>query len=289
MQKNIIILFYLLVFSLLAHAGEQALPSKSSPPYPNVWGYDLSEYPAVKWGLAGKHAYRMEDGDIWFIITYSYKTVTSLKKRNTDFTDYKYILLKFFKGEQIELNEEEAKKLRSNLRDKKLITSEKVNFKNGSTLKTVFKSSPKLCFIPDFQLGYMLKTDVNGLETKYSILGASTQVEMISDMARCEHQGSPFLYQRLYLLYKLIDLGDDTFIAFTDGSNLILRFNKNLETKFKPVTPVRTRDGNIILRNFFVIDYAIIEDLKSKNILKDVPLSQTIHDELIEYFKKQYS
>jgi hypothetical protein len=70
--KKVSYCFMLLLFYTVSCIA-QATIQKSLLPYSEVWGYDLSEFPAVKWGLAGVMAYAMDDGDIWFAVDYSYK------------------------------------------------------------------------------------------------------------------------------------------------------------------------------------------------------------------------
>jgi hypothetical protein len=251
-----------------------------------VWGYDISEYPAVKWGLSGKQAYRMEDGDIWFVITYSYKVKDTLDS-NPKYDDNEYVLLKFFSGEQRKLNTQERTELFALTKGKDLFT-EIVSFSDESTLQWKNGLTPRLCSTLDFVMGYFLKTEPNKTEKKYSILAASPQVKMWEDQASCEMQGGHFIYQKLYPLYNLIDLRDDTFLAYTTGSNLILRFDKNINSQFKPVTPTTVMTYDFIPRNFFVIEYQVIEEIAKTVIQKEVPYYQTIHDELLLYLQKKY-
>ena len=103
-----------------------------------------------------------------------------------------------------------------------------------------------------------------------------------------DRNGSPFYYQKLHLLNEIIALKDDTFIVFENEGNLILRFDKDLKTKFKPITPVRIRD-NYIMRNFFVIDYSLIENLEKKYQAQSDSFYQNIHDDLLSYFHKKYN
>jgi hypothetical protein len=285
-KKNLIRLFAFLFTFFICSLAIAEKNAKAYPPYPDVWGYDISEYPAVKWGQSGKQAYRMEDGDIWFIIDYSYKIKDPLKFPY-EYYDEEYILLKFFSGEQRKINAKERTELFA-LTKGKDVYSEIVSFSDGSTLQWKSGLAPRLCSTLDFVRGYFLKTDLAKNEIKYSILAARPQVDMISDQATCEEQAGHFLYQKIYPLYNLIDLGDDTFLAYTGGSNLILRFDRNINTQFKPVTPTIVRSYDFIRRNFFVVEYQLIEEIASKTIKRNVPYYQTIHDELLLYLQKKY-
>jgi hypothetical protein len=143
--------------------------------------------------------------------------------------------------------------------------------------------------VPDFWGNYLVKTDSNGTEKNYSILAASTQVSIHQSDLDCVAEGnSSFLYQKLHALTDIIPLKDDSFIVFsTSEPNIILRFDKDFKTKFKPITPV-TMHGSDIMRNFFVIDYALIEDLYTQFTGKSTQVYQRIHDALLTHFQEQY-
>jgi len=292
-----IIWVFLIIFPLVACTQSKEISEperKTYPPYPDVWGYDLSEYPAFKWGGGDVRAYRMEDGDIWFIISTDYKIEDPLKRFSAKgkHFDEKYILIKFFKQELIELTKEERSKLFNNFSGDQRVgysTSRLVTFKTGETLEIDSAPTPKLCFVPDFISHYLIKTNADGIEKKYTILASSPQVQVSRDRASCEVQGAPFLYQKLYFLPGfLIGLEDDTFLVFDVGSNLILRFDKNMSTSFQPRNPVFIQ-GEYINRNFFVLDYSVIKELQDKYISEPIPLFQTVHDALLVYLENKFA
>jgi hypothetical protein len=286
MLKKIQVLLCCLILSSAINAAENTLAIKYSPPYPDVWGYDLSDYPAFKQGGGIVNAYLMEDGDIWFFIDYSYPYQDPITQQEIA---RKYILIKFFKGEKQLLSAEEMYKLHEQTKRKKSINlgANEALFSDGSRLVLKTSGPPKLCFIPDFGLDYFEKNTLDGKIEKYSILGAFPQVRTWYDHNYCEHQGAAFFYQKLYLFGSLFDLNDDTFMVFSRSENLILRFDKNLNTQFKPVSTIRVA-GSTINRNFFVIDHSLIEDLEKKYMNAKVPVYQTIHDELLKYFREKY-
>jgi hypothetical protein len=281
----VLILFY--ITSGIAQATQ-----KIHPPYPDVWGYDMSEFPAVKWGLADVIPYAMDDGDIWFVVDYSYK-----KTNPMDFfsptTDDQYVLIKFFKGEQTILNAQERKKLFKITEGKKISTGysqpAQMTFSDGSKIKVhTYAPAKRRCYVPDYAVNYFSRVNAQGKEKKYSILAASSQVSIWESDVDCMAEGtSPFLYQKLCTLTDLIPLKDDTFIVISSESNLILRFDKDFKTKFKPVTPV-TIHGSKIMRNFFVIDYALIEKFEAQSLNQAGSLYQNIHDALLTHFQEQY-
>lgn len=270
----------------------QAVIQKRYPPYPDIWGYDMSEFPAVKWGLADVTPFAMDDGDIWFVVTYSYKKTSPMDSLAL-FTDYKYVLIKFFNGEQRLLNAEERKKLLKITDGREIFfgypNREEIVFSDGSKLSVHHERLTKRCYVPDFWRNYIVKTNAEGKEKNYSILAASTQVSISQSDIDCIAQGTtPFLYQKLHTLTNIIPLKDDTFIVLSStGSNLILRFDKDFKTKFKPVTLV-SMHGNEVNRNFFVIDYALIEKLYAQFKGQSLQTYQSIHDALLIHFQEQY-
>ena len=248
--------FCLLLFSATSR-GTDTSTEQIVPPYPEIWGYDMSEFPAMKWGLAGIDAYAMDDGDIWFVVDYFYR-----KTNPMDFlaptADDQYALIKFFKGEISILNWEERKKLFEATEGKDLDfypNPVHMTFSDGSEIKVHQYSPPNMrCYTPDFSEHYLIKIDPKGNETKYSILAAYPQVSIWKDDPDCQpREVSLFFYQKLHALTNVIPLKDETFLVLSGNSNLILRFDKNFKTKFKPSSPTKI-SGNMIMHNFFVID-----------------------------------
>lgn len=292
---NLIIFFIFATITLNANAEVKLPNNKKYPPYPEVWGYDLSEYPAVT-GLAGIGSiYRMDDGDIWFIILASYKEIPDpMHKPYEEYKDESYILFKFFNGEKITLTRQEAKELEEKIADKEIKTDpfkQIVNFSDGSKLEEKMNYGGKRCSHMDFWLEFLLKTEKDGAEKRYSILASypGNIVDIRADEAGCELPGLPFLYQKLHFLaYKLIDLGDDTFLAYSLGSNLIIRFDKNLNTKFIPMSPTVIQSNNYINRNFFVLDFDWLKKWGISNTSETMPFYQSLHDNLLEYLSEKY-
>jgi len=261
------------------------------PPYPEVWGYDLSHFPAMKYGAALVSAYSMDDGDIWFLISYSYKIKPSMHFVE-ELVDKEYRVIKFFKKEELILSQKELTNFYKTIEKH---AGEPLNsydvqhtFSDKSKLKFDYIPGHPKRFSPDFYQRFFVKTDPDGSQNRYSILAAYPQVEICLDGGFGEFESLPFLYQKLHLLGNAIYLKDDTFIVFENGSNLILRFNKDFQTKFQPITPIRIQ-GDYIPRNFFVINYSLIEELEKKYSQKSASLYQNIHDDLLCRFYQEYS
>src|SRR5262249_43550572 len=153
----------------------------------------------------------------------SFKYKDPMKTHHGGYADKKYIILKFFKGEQITMDAEQIGEFNNRVGSYKISKLDpEVHFKDGSSLTYHAGFSPKLCLVPEIIKSYLVKTDNNKQEKKYSILGTLPQVNVLYDEARCEVQGAPFFYQRIELLRNLIDLGDDTFITYLAKSGLMI-------------------------------------------------------------------
>lgn len=254
------------------------------PVYPSVWGYDLCELPAMKWGGGSIQAYAMNDGDIWFLVNASYKE-TELMNMAPKRLDEHYILIKFFKKEQKAISENEKKQLLNKI---EIQGSREILFKDKSKLSLYESSSTTSYFVPDFCRNYFVKTSPQGQSKQYSILIASPQVDIYEDSLQNNTQYPPFMYQRLHLLSTLIPLKDDTFLVFDKNRTLILRVDKNLKTQFKPVNPVMVMSNKYIMRNFFIVDYSLISNLVTQFMKHPEPVYQGVHNALFEHFNKQY-
>ena len=165
---NIVYCLILLLFSAIGSATDTSI-EKTYPLYPEIWGYDMSEFPAMKWGLAGIDAYSMDDGDIWLVVDYSYR-----QKKPMDFlaptSDDQYALIKFFNGEIIILNLEERIKLFEITKGKEIDfypNPVHMTFGDGSEINVHQYSPPKMrCHMLNFSENYIVKTDPKGNETK---------------------------------------------------------------------------------------------------------------------------
>lgn len=278
-----------------------AKPKRVGPPYPEVWGYDLSTFPSLRSGFSEMKAYHREDGDILFIVTYSYRTEDSLGPVDKN-VDFKYKLIPFFKGKEKIISEKEYKSLLKKLANQEIpldfVNGSEISFSDGSKLKLCKQENKCNHIVPDYYDNFLKKIDKDGYSQNYSILGASVKVEVSRDESCAEDYTVPLLYKKLYHFKKMIPLKDDTFIMVDKNQNLILRFNDNLYTKFKPVTSVDIQ-GDYIWGNFFKIDYSLINKFE-KEFLEEFAFYhpdktppayqkyQNIHDRLLCYLSEDY-
>lgn len=283
-MKATYVILSLLIFgsSALCAANPQKITT-FSPPYPEVWGYDLSNYPIQQEGGSSDiEAFRMPNGDIWF---------TAIIANEASKIEKKHILIKFFQHSVQELTLEEYYSINDKNRKHQLpkdILGDPVYFQNGSTLSSKSISSGKRCHPPDFVANYLQKSSPDGSERLYTILSASPQVSMEIMESNCDTERAPFLYQKLHFLSdNLIDLHDDTFIVFSRRGSLMLRFDAELKTKFISQHALRTSRRDYLKSNFFVLDYSVINKIGDQIFEKGVFPFQGAHDALLLYLKEQ--
>lgn len=291
----------ILLSSLVFCTQAECQITQVGPPYPEIWGHDLSTFPSLQSGFSEMKAFKMNDGDIWFLSTYSYKIQDSLGMVDKN-VDFKYKLIPFFKGKQKLLSEKEHERLLKRLAGKEIFLEPEKDaqlvFSDKSKLSLCTKNLNVKHSVPDYYNYFFEKTDVNGHVRNYSVLGAAVQVEMYRDKDAPSESTLPFFYKKLYHFKKMIPLKDDTFILVDKNQNLILRFDACLRTKFKPVTSVEIQ-GDYVWQNFFIIDTSVIQKLED-NFLKDFSfyhpntrppayqLYQNVHDNLLYHLGHDY-
>lgn len=282
----IILCYFLLGFEVSA----QTNSPKIGPPYPEIWGYDFSNLPSIRSGGTFISAFQMDDGDIWFLILKSDK-----QKRSSPFVikefNQQWMLLKFFKNEKRLITKKQYSNFCKMLREKKVyrtLVDEKLLFGNGSTLEMGFESFAWKRFAPDFYCDYFIKTDKDNRQEKYAIVGIPPSTDLRLDGGPGDEvRSGPFFYDKIDMFYMVVPLKDDTFLVYSEGSGLILRFDKNLNTHFKPVNSVKIK-GNVIPRNFFVVPYSVIEQFKFDRSNELLFKFQSIQDALLGYFCNLY-
>lgn len=271
------------LFSNISNAAEK-FHNKRYPPYPEVWGYNLY-VPDAEVGAV----YRVEDGDILFVL-YTYNDRRNPKTGFVEPFKEKCTLLKFFSEEKIELDPSECEKkiAHKELGQKVELPIQPnvpIRFSDGSSLQYVIEPEDKRCAHLELTQKFLLKTSKTGEQKKYSLfsLFPNDDVSMTFDKGECPNSGnaSPILYQKLsFIGANLIPLEDDTFIAY--GPRIIVRFNKEMNTKFVPKFPVEF-NGYSTKQNqhFFVRGFEEIKAMGEK-ISPKLPYYQTLHDNLLD-------
>ncbi len=258
----------------LVFAADKAAPKY--PPYPDIWGYDLYDEAAVESVSNQLYPYIRKNGDIAF--TYS----SEFHEDNLE-SYYKRTLLSFFSQTKdlipSQIKEGVAKKY--NLTNFDLLRNYVVYENENSVIETscgvnysiYTKDRIKYCIL---QKG-MAKPNTSGavIDTskpieKYSILGVGI-----------DKDDTPFLYISVYII---IPLEDETFIGFNSVGETIVRFDKNLKTKFKSERKIKLKSGKELVGSFHMLPYERTEYFYN-HVVKNYEgkFNQDINDQFLEF------
>ncbi len=305
MKKSTVLKYIAIILLLnpfLALATDIGASNKQYPPYPDIWGYDLSKYQAVKENKNLIFAYKVDNGDYWFEFRNFIKMEDSNDEHNKKVTIEKKLgLLKFFEGTVARLTDQEEKYM-STLSGKSEVwrdSGEKITFSNGHTIEIEYKfNRPKACDGETIREVSFIKKDEKGNELgEYSVIIATPTVSKVEEWTAegaIDGCGFPsydgYIYKQLFSLSgKMIKLEDDTFILYKRNYNIIARFDQNFKTKFNPKVNFKTRDGRILKRNLFVIPHKVVNDIYLEVTDKKIPWIQGLHDGLMDYIIKNYN
>lgn len=97
--------------------------------------------------------------------------------------------------------------------------------------------------------------------------------------------GGELIYQQLSTMKSIVGLKDGTFIA--SRGDLIIRFDGDFKTKFKPKQDIKIEYNEIIKGNFFVLPYEKIKELIGKVATNNDHGVQGLHDELLLYLYRR--
>lgn len=268
----------------------EAPASIKYPPYPDVWGYDLSSYPTMQNNEGVTLGYKMSNGDYWFKVK---RVAETEGDKNHKPTKAKFNLIKFFEGTVKELSDQEREdsiKIMNRYNGISEYRFNKITFSNGDTLE--FKDitlSARLCYVDGIRGSHLIKRDKDGKELgRYSIIVAMPKVQTITDPNQSEEcsvkSKNGQIHQQLYpMAGSMVKLEDDTFIIFDDYYNIIVRFDQNLKTKFKPKVNYKTRDSRILEYNLFVVPFDFIDHLHDVLYRTEKPVSQGLQDGIMDY------
>ncbi|KIE05966.1 hypothetical protein NF27_CG01460 [Candidatus Jidaibacter acanthamoeba] len=300
MRANII--YYIIILITMLGAPTSILAETKNndkpkyPPYPDIWGYDLTDYKRTKDTSSIISAYLAPSGDIVFTFHIEDQT-----KNNFDENDYNkntwLAALKFFTGEIVEIGL--PKNLDAFVEDNKLVNigSREIELKDGTMIIYDYDSAGRLCQSNNLVRSSLLIGKPRSGEEwlyrsddqvkKFSIIEAMPDIFRDYDRQGVDPcpRGGKIIYKQLYFLPStLIKLKDDTFIAFNSSGNLIVRFNKDLDTKFKPHKGIKGMDIN---KNLFIIPYSVIENIYDQVIKEEEYGVQGVHDRLLLYFQDE--
>ncbi len=291
------VVWALCIVPLISNA-EDVIPSqKQYPPYSEVWGYDFSEFPAVKRNATHIISYNIPNGDYWFFITKDFEYTAPYSR---EYKIYKENLVKFFESKNYEVDKNFNNKFFSDIpKNTRAVLYKPKSFSNSDVVKREgsfewpYYINSKFC--PDEQMinTYMAITDKEGkVKSRYTVVVALPEPikeEFPKDFLHNDCGSLPrdrVIYRQLFTLDdNIIMLEDDTFILYGD-KNLIIRFDKDFKTKFKTKVNYKTRDGRTLKTNFMVIPRDEIEKMYDKIVEKDLPRVQTIQDMVMDYMIK---
>ncbi|MBA8666880.1 hypothetical protein H1Q59_03110 [Holosporaceae bacterium 'Namur'] len=298
MRANIIYYIIILITMLgapISILAETKNNDKSKyPPYPDVWGYDISEVTTRDNKSSFSSVYKALNGDIVFEVLDKRYNEKGLIKN-------KYLILKFFEGKTEEVDNIKTYIKENNL--ERIYEISKIILKNGQHIESYYSTGGTLCQNNELLQNLLLKGQVKEGRDRLSI--HDEDVEKVSIIAArpnisrsidkedgyCDRGGpggGELIYEQLYFLpMGMIKLDDDTFI--TVSNHLAIRFDSNFKTKFKPKHDVclSTTNDWCIKGNFFVIPYSIIEELDMKTTKDNDHGVQGLHDRILLYLYKQ--
>jgi hypothetical protein len=298
MIQKFIVTCILFLIPLISIAEEIFPSTKQFPPYPEVWGYDFSEFPAARKNAISLIGYNIPNGDYWFLVR---KYFEDEGPSSGEYKNIKKNLVKFFENKNYEFNSKKRKEFFDNMpQSTHAIISSRSFFSNGDIIQRMgpdtwdkYYIKSKHCPTEQIMNSYMGITDKDGnIKARYSVILALPEPikEEFPEDAFYNECGplskDRIIYKQLVLLdYQVIMLEDDTFILFGD-SNLMIRFDKDFKTKFKTKVNYKTRDGRTLKTNFMVIPRDEIEKMYDEIIKKDLPRVQTIQDMVMDYMIK---
>jgi hypothetical protein len=276
----------------------QAFDKKKYPPYPEIWGYDLLDNPMIPNGYENTYPLLADNGDIVFRLRKCIKNCNDFPYKH----EFTYLMLWFFEA-KVDLVSDSVEYMKKNkLVDYFELTSyrrKNILFSDGTQITSYEQHRGSLCQInrlyevvflkgkPD--PGEELSIDTKNVE-KFSIIGGNSTISRHIDKedGYCERGGpvgGELNYLQLYPFMEYVQLNDDTF--FVRSNTLIVRLDRNFNTKFKPQHDIELIPGKVIKGNFFVLPYSKIEELDNKVAKNNDHGTQGLHDELLLYLYRR--
>ena len=252
-----------------ARTGEQAQEkavAKKYPPYPDVWGYELP------WRDMDDREVRLDitktdDGDYFVTYITAKKQVKRLDGSCCD-VHFKYAGLSFFGNIRKDIEETEYDKFWQAHKRITFSDYREVNFKDDSMIRQESHDHPKCYVFAPYTLA------------RYGKGGAYKTLLYLRDKPRkrkinpnCESVlglGRDHIFEQVEPVYsRFVPLEDDTFLVYDFSGNFIIRFTKDLETKY----PLNER--------IFLLDAEVVDKIRSEsaNI-------QIANDNLVAYLLK---
>ncbi len=264
-----LILFLLFVTSSLLHAEE----AKKYPPYPDVWGYEFP-WPEENRRDSGIRVYKLPDDNYNYIVSYM-KKIDQFKRKDGSCCDHiiQRESVSFFSGKA--LTEDEDKKIK-----KKPIKYEQIVFNNGSLIE---QETAGLSRCADQLDRHILKKDKNGnviMKKMLLYLNDKPIKRHIPVNPHCErnwdyNENKDYISERVANVYaQFVPLEDDTFLLYDSFGNIIVRFDKDFNTK-----------SGLMNKRVFLIDEKVIRELRNKSKGDDQSQNDAIYKYLLNLKK----
>jgi hypothetical protein len=299
--------FVLLCMPFLAW-GYDVPQEKQYPPYPEIWGADLTHYVRLQQCETWPSEYKMPNGDIWFF----FKTVDNEgHKVPISSRKARWAMHQFFRNIAVDFDDAEWSAIPGDhdnpacgleIIDKlpyKVVCQ--ITFASGRTIESHdYSNNGSRCrtidVISDLSL---IKRNAKGeVLSEYVVLFIHSAHHLVEDTTgTCDdpfYSGTePFLkIQTIPMTGSLRSLDDGTFLVRSEG--VIVRFDENMKTKYQGQM-VTLRDGRKLKSNFFVMPYSVLnkirtEVLENKNdgATPYYPTVQMYYDKVEDYlFKNQ--
>jgi len=273
--------FLSLVLTLgVAHA-QTTSSGKRYPPYPEVWGYEFPFFSADQRQVNRRHViwryWRTPTGDI----KVSYWLPDNLRPEDKGAQGQEGKLLgelHFFSGARRFLSGPEADEERKRPSRDRDITStniEKITFSDGSAVrvKVVFDQAfDGKCFTSHPHSIQRLDRNGHVVAWKSIVYVHDRPLRRISHQICNGGEANVALERSVTDDLELIPLDDETFLVKFLLGHYVLRFDKELRTKYSPSA------------RLFIVDTAVINGIRAKHEALAWPLNeQTINDEVTNY------
>jgi HEAT repeat protein len=258
----------LLVVPATLWAGADA-PTKKYPPYPDVWGYELPA-PADGDRNTGMDVARMPDGD--YVFTYvTRRDVLKQSDGSCCEIRHNYGAVSFFSGKRWKLSTEEYNEFwKKHHTHRVSFNRTSVSFPDGSSL--IQNHVAYGCY---HAFPYSLvRKDSQGNEITSKTLVYNVPSPRPHDIHLCEGEGDTSIVQHVEAMFvKFVPLEDGSLLLYEPEGNVILRFDKDLNTKYKLNERVFLLDSRPL--------FLIAADISRGVSYRDSP--QAINDAVLNY------
>ncbi|MGH8614790.1 MAG: hypothetical protein ACREYF_22875 [Gammaproteobacteria bacterium] len=243
-----------------------AEPEKHYPPYPEVWGYEL-QMPRKDDSSTGLDPTRLPNGDYGFTL---FKKIIINSPQDWEFYN---AVLHFFSGKKMDITQEEYVAFwRTHKRAWDLYNQPKARFHDGSW---VGGFNPTIDACSGYLKGFSIaKVDTHGKVVR-TVVPLVLYAAPREDVARYPCEGNEdydkdyFMRQVSVPEWNVLPLEDDTFLIYSANENLILRLDKDFNSK-----------SDLLNRRIFLIDQDIYLKITNASPRRD---DQALNDVLSNY------